>query len=184
MRMSITTNRTLNRELDRCGRLSDCRVARVYSHVAPSELDQPAGVSMLALHSAARHSWQCRLLPLPLLLGWPWPALARASAATAGHHAHHPCSAAWPLLRPNRCSGHLECKAAKKSSRSTTAPGQQPTSAFSPSTHCPTCLLPSHRRHVRRTATQPEGRVEGMPSHDRARRLGAGLLTAVFTEAG
>jgi hypothetical protein len=184
MRMSITTNRTLNRELDRCGRLSDCRVARVYSHVAPSELDQPAGVSMLALHSAARHSWQCRLLPLPLLLGWPWPALARASAATAGHHAHHPCSAAWPLLRPNRCSWHLECKAAKKSSRSTTAPGQQPTSAFSPSTHCPTCLLPSHRRHVCRTATQPEGRVEGMPSHDRARRLGAGLLTAVFTEAG
>ena len=115
----------------------------------------------------------CRWLALDLC----WPELPTTIAG-------HPCSAAWPLLRPNRCAWHLECKAAKKSSRSTTALGQQPTSAFSPSTHCPTCLLPSHRHHVRRTATQPEGRVEGMPSHDRARRLGDRLANCRVYRGG
>jgi hypothetical protein len=166
--------------------LSDCRTARVYSeHMSPrlKLISRQVFISRLPFQVACHGlAVQCQLLPL--LLGWAGPRWPELPAATAGHHAHHPCPAAWPLLRPNRCSWHLECKAAKKSSRSTTAPGQQPTSAFSPSTHCPTCLLPSHRRHVCRTATQPEGRVEGMPSHDRARRLGAGLLTAVFTEAG
>ncbi len=45
--------------------------------------------------------------------------------------------------------------------------------------HCQTCVVSSHRRHVCRTASEPEGRVEGTPSRVSGPPTGGLLLTVV-----
>ena len=94
MRISITTNRALNRELDPRGR-SVCQISgsRVFTQgtYRPSEIDEAAGVSLTdsrlpfqpACHTQlAARVQECRLLPLLAGPGPRWPELP---AATAGH---------------------------------------------------------------------------------------------------
>jgi hypothetical protein len=70
-------------------------------------------------------------------------------------------SAAWLAPPSHSSSWRLERKSAKKVRDQRKLQAQPTTSAFSPSTHSQTCVLPSHCHHVRRTTVESESRVEG-----------------------
>ena len=117
--------------------------------------------------------------------------VARALSWQRGRGAAPLPGPGWPLLRPPKPQapipqhsfavhllGAWKGESAKKVRDQRQLPPTHPTSASSPSTHCQTCVVPSHRRHVCRTASEPEGRVEGTPSRESGPPTGGLLLTA------
>ena len=116
-----------------------------------------------------------------------WPELPAGSGANPPAPLPGP---GWPLLRPKTtrpfhsiplpfiCLAPGRGNPQKKFEISDSSRPTHPTSAFSPSTHCQTCVVPSHRRHVCRTASEPEGRVEGTPSRESGPPTGGLMLTA------
>lgn len=104
------------------------------------------------------------------------------AAGCCGDHQPLPLAACLAPPPPKRVLGACDCKPAKKVQDWRQLQLAQPTSTISPVHHCPACLLPSHFRHVCRTASQPQGRVTGTPDH--AADSPTGMLTPCVDRGG